>query len=38
MFLRLMRNQSGFSAVEALHILVVVGIVGGTAYYVYSAD
>lgn len=31
-------NQRGFGAVEALLIIVIVGIVGGTGYYVYRAN
>jgi len=30
-------NQTGFSAVEALLILVIVGMIGGTGYYVWHA-
>lgn len=35
---KLKNNQSGFSAVEALLILVIVAIVGGTGFYVYHAQ
>lgn len=31
-------NQKGFSAIEALLILILVGIISGTGYYVYSAN
>lgn len=31
-------NQKAFSAVEALLIIVIVGILGGTGYYVYHAN
>lgn len=33
-----LNNQSGFSAVEAILILVIVAIVGGTGFYVYHAQ
>jgi Tfp pilus assembly protein PilV len=32
------KNQSGFSAIEALLILVIVGIIGGTGWYVMHAN
>lgn len=32
------KNQKGFSAIEGLLILVIVVIVGGTAFYVYHAS
>jgi cytoskeletal protein RodZ len=32
------KNQSGFSAIEALLILVIVGIIGGTGWYVIQAN
>jgi hypothetical protein len=32
------KNQSGFSAVEAFLILVIVGIIGGTGWYVLRAN
>jgi Tfp pilus assembly protein PilV len=32
------KNQSGFSAIEALLILVIVGIIGGTGWYVLQAN
>lgn len=33
-----MKNQKGFGAIEALLILVIVGIIGGVGYYVYNAN
>jgi hypothetical protein len=35
---KLKNNQSGFGVVEALLILVIVAIVGGTGFYVYQAQ
>ncbi len=32
------KNQNGFSLVEALLILVLIGIIGGTGWYVYNAQ
>lgn len=32
-----MKNQKGFSALEALLILVIIGILGGTGWYVWSS-
>lgn len=31
-------NQSGFGAIEAILIVVIVAIIGGTGYYVYHAN
>src|SRR5204862_168293 len=31
------KNQSGFAAIEAVLILVIVGIIGGTGYFVWHA-
>lgn len=31
-------GQAGFSAIEAVLILVIIGILGGTSYYVYHAN
>ncbi|MEX2014318.1 MAG: prepilin-type N-terminal cleavage/methylation domain-containing protein, partial [Candidatus Saccharimonadales bacterium] len=33
-----MKNQKGFSVIEALLILIIVGIIGGVIYYVYNAN
>ncbi|HEX5798371.1 MAG TPA: hypothetical protein VFX79_03365 [Candidatus Saccharimonadales bacterium] len=33
-----MKNQKGFGAIEALLILVIIGIIGGVGYYVYNAN
>jgi hypothetical protein len=33
-----MKNEKGFGAVEALAILIIVGIIGGAGYYVYNAN
>jgi len=35
---KIKNNQSGFSAIEALLILVIVVIVGGTALYIYHSN
>ena len=32
-----MRNQKGFSAVEGLLVLVIIGVIGGVGYYVYNS-
>jgi len=33
-----MKNQKGFGAIEALLLLVIVGMIGGTGFYVYNAN
>ncbi len=35
---KLSRNQKGFGAVETILIVIIVGIIGGTGWYVYSVN
>ncbi|HET7673050.1 MAG TPA: hypothetical protein VFK11_00865 [Candidatus Saccharimonadales bacterium] len=36
--MKLFQNQKGFGAIEGLLILIIVGLIGGVGYYVYSAN
>lgn len=36
--MKILKNQKGFGVIETLLVLVIIGMIGGTAYYVYNSN